>query len=438
VITEDTIAAIATPPGEGAVAVIRISGPDSARILRDVFSSSRPHSHPRELCHGRVTARDGTIIDEALAACFSVPNSYTGESVAEIHCHGGLFVSAQVLGAVFEAGARAAEPGEFTRRAFLNGKMDLPSAEAVMDVIRARTAPSLRAAQEQLAGALGEQFTALRADLLALVANVEAWIDFPDEDIDPATGAGFERAVLAALGAVGGLLETAAGGRILREGVGLVLCGAPNAGKSSLLNHLLGCERAIVAVTPGTTRDTIEESVNLGGILFRITDTAGLREPGDPVEALGIERTNRAIDAADIVLRVIDVSACEPPPESDREICALNKIDLLASPPAGVPGRSIPVSCATGEGIPALVETLVRAVPHTPPSRAAINARHQACLQRTRDALELALEELRAGRSPEFIAPGLHAALDAVGEILGAADAEEILGAVFSRFCIGK
>jgi tRNA modification GTPase len=440
VITADTIAAISTPPGEGAVAVIRVSGPDSARILGAVFSTARPLALPRTLCCGRVTARDGTAIDSAMAAFFPAPKSSTGESVAEIHCHGGVFVSARVLEAVLEAGARAAEPGEFTRRAFLNGKMDLTRAEAVMDVIRARTPPALRAAQEQLSGGLGRQFSELRAGLLALVANIEAWIDFPDEDIDPATGGKFERALLDALDAVGRLLETAAGGRVLREGVGLVLCGPPNAGKSSLLNQLLGCDRAIVAVTPGTTRDTIEESANLGGILFRITDTAGLRQPGDPVEALGIERTNRAIAAADLVLHVVDVSTGPPPPPpgSDREFLALNKIDLLASPPPGIPGRSIPVSCATGAGIPALIGALIQAVPQAPPTGAAINARHQACLQHARDALGSALGELRAGRSPEFIAPGLHEALEAVGEILGVADAEEILGAVFSRFCIGK
>lgn len=411
-------------------------------MLGAVFSSGRPLAMPREMCFGTVLSA-GVPIDKALAVSFPAPKSYTGEPMAEIHCHGGTLVSARVLEAVFEAGTRQAHPGEFTQRAFLNGKLDLTQAEAVMDLISAQTPPALRAAEEQLAGTLGVRVAELRERLLVLVANVEAWIDFPDDEIDPSTGQAFREEIHATLAVTGALLSTAAAGRLLREGVRLVLCGAPNAGKSSLMNRLLGQERAIVAETPGTTRDTIEEAVNFSGILFRITDTAGLRDSQDPVEVKGIERAGQAIADADVVVRVVDASTPPPHPETvdpQKEIVALNKIDLLDAPPQGLVGHRIPISCSTGEGIEALVDALVQKVCGGPglPSGAAINARHQACLHKAQTSLQEALSELDADHSPEFVALGLRSALDSIGEIIGTADTEEILGTIFSRFCIGK
>ena len=435
-LTDETISAISTPPGEGAVAVIRVSGSLASHVLGSVFRGRRPADFPRELCLGRIVS-NGEEIDRCLAVYFPAPRSYTGEPMAEIHCHGGILVAARVLEAVLDEGARAAMPGEFTQRAFLNGKLDLTQAEAVMDVIRARTPLALRAAQHQLAGRLGDQFQEMRARLLALVANVEAWIDFPEEDITPETGEKFANDIRDTIARTDSLLSSAESGRILREGVKLVLCGAPNAGKSSLLNKLLGFERAIVNPTPGTTRDTIEEPANLGGIPFLITDTAGLRETEDAVERQGVERARQAIAGADLVVHVIDATL-DLPAEIKSGIIAFNKCDLLDKKRPDLPG--ILVSCVTGEGIAGLVDRIVAEVHRSapPPNAAAINARHKACLHRARRGLTESLAELEKNSPPEFAATGLHEALDAMGEILGVADAEEILGEIFARFCIGK
>jgi tRNA modification GTPase len=443
-LTDDTIAAISTPAGEAAVAVIRISGPNAEGVLRTVFRPCGGVSlSPRRLVLGEVVHR-GEVVDSALAAIFPCPRSYTGETMAEIHGHGGILVSARVMEAIWEAGARAAEPGEFTRRAFLNGKLDLTQAEAVMDVIRARTPLALRAAREQLNGRLGREIVRLREHLLALVANLEAWIDFPDEDIDPETDARFLSSIEDAMAAVESLLATADAGRVFRHGIRTVLCGAPNAGKSSLLNRLLGFDRAIVTATPGTTRDTIEELANFSGYPFQLTDTAGLRDPVDEAECLGIDRAKKAVGEADIIIRVVDateVPTWPGPPADSRELLAWNKIDLMerASPPS-TQADVFPISCETGEGIQNLVDALVaraRAVAPSP-TATAINARHQACLQRCHTALGQAKAELALGHPPELAASGLHDALEAAGEIVGIADTEEILGAIFSRFCIGK
>lgn len=441
-ILDDTIAGISTPAGEGAVAIIRVSGPVSLTLLEKIFCiKGRPlASTPRVLRLGRVI-RDSETIDTGMAVYFPAPRSYTGEEMAEIHCHGGILVAARVLETVLESGARAAEAGEFTRRAFLNGKLDLTQAEAVMDIIRARSPVALAAAEEQLQGRLGRELAALRSHLLSLVANIEAWIDFPDEDIDPETGATFLGHLKKAGLEIDALLSTARTGRILREGVRLVIYGSPNAGKSSLLNVLLGFERAIVTSTPGTTRDTIEELANLGGLPFRITDTAGLRETEDPIEKIGVARAHEAIASADILLHVIDATCIPTRQESasPESIIVLNKTDLLKSP-SDLPPGGIGISCLTGEGLELLVQMIVTRAQGTPqrPSALAINARHQACLHRAKVGLESAASELEANHSPEFAATGLHEALDAIGEILGLADTEEILGEIFSKFCIGK
>ncbi len=439
-LAEDTIAAIATPPGEGAIAVIRVSGPLALEVAGKVFRGRSASLRERMMHLGTFCDGDHAV-DEGLMAIFRGPRSYTGEDMAEIYCHGGALVAARVLEAVFRAGARAAEPGEFTRRAFVNGKMDLTQAEAVMDVIRASTPRALKAAEEQLAGRLGQEIEKIRATLLATVAHLEAYIDFPEEGIAPHVGQQLLAELNGARQAILSLLATADEGRVLREGVRLVLCGAPNAGKSSLLNRLLGFDRAIVSEVPGTTRDTIEEFASLHGLPFRITDTAGLRETDDQIEREGVARTRQAMQRADIILRVVDITQAGEISAGEDDILVLNKVDLphdasRDSQPA------IRVSSLTGEGVDALVDAIVAkaggAHAEESPTLAAINARHQSCLERAQDALALAAEELSAEAAPELVAVPLRTALAAIGEVVGEADIEEILGMIFSTFCIGK
>ena len=291
----DTIAAISTPFGEGAIAVLRLSGPRAVEIAEAVFrGKAKPGAAARVQHFGAI--HDGERkLDDVLLTVFPAPRSYTGEDVVEIAGHGGVLVARRVLELLLRGGARSAEPGEFTQRAYLNGKMDLTQAEAVMDLISAQTDLALRAATEQLEGRLGERIRALREALLETLAHVEAFIDFPDEDIDPDTGATLQGRIDAVRADIAALLASAGQGRILREGVRTVIYGAPNVGKSSLLNLLLGYERAIVSARPGTTRDVIEEVINLRGLPLRLTDTAGVRESDDEIERAGMERTRRAV-----------------------------------------------------------------------------------------------------------------------------------------------
>ena len=435
----DTIAAISTPPGEGAVALIRISGPDAIPVLGKIFHPANPA--PRRATHGRIV-ENGAIVDQALVTVFKAPASYTGEDMAEIGCHGGILLAAHILEMVLRQGARAAEPGEFTQRAFLNGKLDLTQAEAVMDLISAKTPLAMRAAAEQLQGRLGDEVSGIRADILEAVAHLEAWIDFPEEGIDPATGELLLKKVSSCISRIGLLLSTAESGRVLREGVRVAIVGRPNVGKSSLLNRLLGMERAIVSPIPGTTRDTIEESACLRGILFRLTDTAGLRETGDPVEREGVDRAFRAIEQADLVLHILDASAEFTEPElRPREILVANKTDLSPHN-ARLPANAVRVSAKTGAGFPELVEAMIRETcgQHLAagPSLAAVNSRHKTLLESAAKSLGSAAALLQAGEPPELPAIELRAALDSVGQIIGTADTEEILGEIFGRFCIGK
>jgi len=436
--TGDTVAAIATPPGEGAIAMVRLSGPDSKKILGRIFSG-KP-STPRHAVFGRILD-GGEVVDQALATWFEAPGSFTGEEMAEITCHGGILLAAKVLELALRHGARAAEPGEFSRRAFLNGRMDLTQAEAVMDIIRARTPLALRAAALQLEGRLGRGIEALRDGVLEAVAHLEAWIDFPEEGIDPASGRELLAKISSLEKATASLLSTADQGRILREGVRTAIVGKPNAGKSSLLNRLLGMDRAIVSETPGTTRDTIEESACLGGILFKLTDTAGLRETSDPVEREGVARTGRALEQSDLVLHVVDATEEEiPPPPREGSILVLNKSDLAPGRPA--PDGAIRISCLTGEGFGELTKKMASSAGLNQsaqgPSLAAINARHKALLETARTGLAAAAELVRENRPPELAAVELRTALDALGQIVGATDTEDILGEIFGRFCIGK
>ncbi len=432
-----TIAALSTPPGEGAIALIRITGPAALDVIETVFKS-RTAPSPRTATTGRIVSRDGSNIDQVVVTTYPAPASYTGEDVAEISCHGGILVAARVLQSALEAGATAAGPGEFTQRAFLNGKLDLTQAEAVMDLIRAQTPRAAAAAAEQLEGRIGTAVQEIRDHLVDVVAHVEAYIDFPEEGIDPATGALLLSKLEDGRQKVLRLLGTADEGRILREGVRLAICGRPNAGKSSLLNRLLGFERAIVSPTAGTTRDTIEEMIALRGIPFRVVDTAGLRDTEDAIELEGVDRARRAIERADVVLRVIDGASREglgDSPAAPDEMLVFNKSDLAASD-----GEGLRISCTTGDGIDPLVDAIVaRVAPERGRgSLAAINARHQACLQRAADSLDAAAAALEAGTEPEFVSLDLRDALDAVGEVVGRVDSEDILGKIFSSFCIGK
>lgn len=453
----ETIAAISTPFGEGAIAILRMSGPDALPIADRLFRFKRKPSElpARHQQFGRIVEGDQPV-DEVVLCVYRAPASYTGEDLVEIQCHGGILVSRKILQLLLAAGARSAEPGEFTQRAFLNGKMDLTQAEAVMDVIKAQTTLALRAATEQLEGRLGSQIALLREGLLGLLAHVEAYIDFPEEDIDPQTG----KALLASLEALQSkmeqLLRTADQGRVLREGVRTVIYGEPNVGKSSLLNLLLGYERAIVSDVAGTTRDTIEEVINMRGVPVRLVDTAGLRDSADEIELKGIERTRQQIERADLVLRVYDASrplpaeSCEenswegePPaePKSAAQITVLNKCDLGIDA-SWAQTDAVRISCLNGDGLQQLASCVFEkvmggAVASVDPS-IAINARHQALLQKAAVYCEAAQEALENQLSAEFIAVELRGAMDAVGEIVGKADTEELLGKIFSTFCIGK
>jgi len=441
----DTIAALSTPGGEGAIALVRISGVHAVAVAGAVFRGRIKPSEakPRVQHFGRIFDGEAQV-DEVMLTVFRAPASYTGEDVVEISGHGGILVSRRVLQTVLKNGARLAEPGEFTQRAFLNGKMDLTQAEAVMDLIRAQTELSLRAAQEQLSGRLGGRVRELQDALLTVLAHVEAYIDFPDEDIDPATGSALQQRMQDVSDSIALLLRTAEQGRILRHGVRTVIFGAPNAGKSSLLNTLLGYERAIVSSIAGTTRDTIEEVINLRGIPLRLIDTAGLRESSDVIEQEGIARTRQQVEQADLVLHIFDATEeifHHEATKARREIWILNKTDLFVHPSwDGVDGLRI--SCKTGEGMEALAEAIFERVlgggSEFRDVSVAINARHQDALQRTARSLDAAREAFTRGLSVEFVAVDLREALEAIGEVIGKTDTEDLLGKIFSTFCIGK
>lgn len=441
----ETIAAIATPPGEGALAVIRISGIKALDVADMVFRGKAMPSRTEErrVLFGAIINSNGETVDEVLLTTFRNPRSYTGEDLVEISGHGGPVVSSRVLAAVLSAGARMARPGEFTERAFLNGKLDLTRAEAVMDLIGAQTERAAKAATGQLEGRLGAAINALRAEILEAVAHLEAFIDFPEEGIDPESGEVLRRRMESIESRLVSLLATANEGRLLREGITLALCGAPNAGKSSLLNRLLGFDRSIVSETAGTTRDTIEERASLGGYPFRMIDTAGLRETDDAVEREGVERARRAAGDADLLLHLVDASAQKGPvaPLFPDELMVFNKVDLVKDRSALSAG--ITISCHTGEGIESLVAAILtkvtgRNASEAAPDVTAINTRHRDCLRKAQGHLAAAIALLESGEPPELVAVELRSALGDVGEIVGEAGTEEILGKIFSSFCIGK
>lgn len=457
VVPNDTIAAIATPLGEGGLAVIRLSGPRALAIADLCFSPATASAAPASqsvshtLRFGHVTLH-GQVVDEALLAVMRAPRTYTREDVVELSCHGGVLTARLVLEAVIAHGARLAEPGEFTRRAFLNGRLDLAQAEAVADLIHARTELAVRAANEQLAGKLSRRVDAVRDEFLQTLAHVEAHIDFPDEDIAPDTREQLAGRLERGIAFMDELLRTAREGQVLRRGLRAAIVGRPNVGKSSLLNQFLGHDRAIVSAMPGTTRDTIEETANIRGIPVVFIDTAGLREAQDEIESEGIRRSRQTLERAELVIHVLDatsphleVEARSLPVDPGRKrILVLNKIDLGPEATLGteVGGDIQRVSCATGLGIEELKDR-IRALVWSgavgaESLDAMINARHQHALERARAAAAHTLSALQTGASLELVAMDLRVAVAAIGEIVGQTTTEDLLDAIFSQFCIGK
>ena len=453
----DTIAAIATPLGEGGLAVLRLSGAQALSIADQSFvpvgsSSLKPTVAPSHTIHYGRIERDGKIVDEVLVAVMRAPRTFTREDVIEITCHGGLLPAKMILDLLLEKGARLAEPGEFTKRAFLNGRIDLAQAEAVADLIHARTELAMSAANEQLAGKLSQRIEALRDDLVKTLAHIEAHIDFPDEDIAPDTKDQLLKRLEGAVTFMDTLLRTANEGQILRRGVRTAIIGRPNAGKSSLLNQLLGHDRAIVSAMPGTTRDTIEETANIRGLPVVFIDTAGLREAGDELEAEGIRRSRELLAKAELILHVLD--GMEPFTavdesllhefEGKKRILVRNKSDQLSRLELPEPFRAttVDVSCATGAGLEplkyAIKECLWSGEIKAEMLQVMINSRHQEALKRAREATLRTIEALRSGLTLELPAMELRIAANAVGEIVGKTSTEDLLDSIFSQFCIGK
>ncbi|MDH7568947.1 MAG: tRNA uridine-5-carboxymethylaminomethyl(34) synthesis GTPase MnmE [Armatimonadota bacterium] len=464
---DDTIAAIATARGEAAIGVIRVSGPAVGSLIERLFHTPRGAPLPRRATLGAIRdPHTGELVDQVVLTFYPAPASYTGEDVAEISAHGGTVPLRRILGLTLAYGARLAQPGEFTLRAFLNGKLDLAQAEAVIDIIQARTDRGLSLAANQLAGRLSAAVYAARDAVLPLLAHIEATIDFPEDvpEMPPETVAAEIRR---ALHAVEELLAGAHRGRIYRDGVRVVIAGRPNVGKSSLLNALLREERAIVTEVPGTTRDVIEESANVAGIPLRAIDTAGIRAPGDPVEAIGVQRSLQQLDAADLVLLVVDAS--QPLTEADQDIAARvgNRAVVVAAnkqdrrpKPAGhaisplaepdlealrrhLPGAPVvPVSALRGEGIDALeraiAEVLLGNEVAAGDDPLVTSARHAAALEAAAAGLRRALDTLEEELPLEFLATDLQDALHSLALVTGESVTDEVLSHIFGRFCIGK
>ncbi len=450
----DTIAAIATPLGEGGLAVLRISGSDALPIADKIFvpagkeklSAAKTHT-----IHFGKIVREGKAIDEVLMAVMRAPRTFTREDTVEISCHGGILPAKLVLDTVLANGARLAEPGEFTRRAFLNGRIDLAQAEAVADLIHSRTELALAAANEQLAGKLSQRINRLRDDLLNTLAHVEAHIDFPDEDIAPDTKDKLLKRLEDGVAFIGELLRTANEGQILRRGIRAAIVGRPNTGKSSLLNQLLGHDRAIVSAIAGTTRDTIEETANIRGLPVVFIDTAGLREAHDEIEIEGIRRSRQSFAQAELILHVLDGN--QPLTREDenyfaefagkKRILVRNKMDL---PVKCELAKNLPspvdISCTTGQGIESLKDAIKETVwsgeVKAEMLQVMINSRHQDALNRARTAALRSIEAMRADATLELVALDLRIAVAAVGEIVGKTTTEDLLDSIFSQFCIGK
>jgi tRNA modification GTPase len=443
---QDTIAAISTPLGEGGIGIVRLSGSEARSIARVLF---RGKLADRRLSYGHIIdPATNEAVDEVLASYMAAPHTYTREDVVEINCHGGPAPLQQILQLTLRHGARLARPGEFTLRAFLNGRIDLAQAESVLDIVGARTEASLRLGVQGLQGRLSAPVRNIRERLLSILAHLTARIDFPEDDVEPRQ---MVTPLNEALDGLRRLVATAKAGMVYRLGVRTAIVGRPNVGKSSLLNRLLRQDRSIVTPMPGTTRDTIEEVASIGGVPFILVDTAGIIHSKDVVESLGVERSRRAIEQADFVLAVVDVS--QPMAKADNEIlefiggkaalAVANKCDLPHRAELSGLGHGVVLTSAlTGQGLNELEEKMVstvlggKAIVSDAPM--VNNPRHSEALERAARSLERALQAIAGGMADDFVAIDLTTALTALGEITGETVHEDLLEAIFSNFCIGK
>lgn len=450
---ERTIAAIATPIGEGGVAIIRISGKEALFIADQVFSGP-VHTYQTHTAHlGKIVSKDGSVIDQALLLVMRSPRSYTGEDTVEIHCHGGSFIAKKVLECVIEAGAESAHPGEFTQKAFLNGKIDLAQAEAVQQLIGAKNALALQIAEQQLEGKLSKTIASFQKELVDIAAILEAWVDFPEEDLEFASMDEVINHLLQLKEKMQQLSSTFHEGKMIHEGIALCLIGLPNVGKSSLMNALLGKERAIVTEIAGTTRDLLEESLRLGNLHFSITDTAGIRQTEEIIEKEGIRRSKKAMEYADLILLILD--ATEPisletqelinSAPKDKTLFVYNKIDLKKEKELfyeDAVDQTVFISAKQGWGLEELKKKIETTIYKKGlPSKEEVlitNARHHEALQLAIQGLGTLIENLKTQVSAEFVSSDMRFTLDALGRIIGMNITEEILSAIFSKFCIGK
>jgi tRNA modification GTPase len=464
---DDTIAAIATPIGEGGIAVIRVSGKNAFDITDRVFRGTRAlkRARPQTAHYGHIVDLDGAQVDEVVCTVYRSPHSYTTEDSVEISCHGGLFVTRKVLETVLKAGARMAEPGEFTKRAFLGGRLDLSQAEAVADLIHSNSELSHKNSLQQLRGGLSSQVKRIREGLVEALSLLELELDFAEEGIEIANKTRISETVRVVLSDLNVLIDSFSIGKYYREGVKVVIVGRPNVGKSSLLNALLNENRVIVTDIAGTTRDTIEESISIDGIRFRLVDTAGLREARDTIEMVGIERTKDQLQNSDLVLLVVDLSQMVDNTDlnfihnikasvdgfNDKCILVLNKLDLIDDHLrcgaehqyllAGLPHTKL--SALTHDGLDSLKRMLVDKVLSGKLTAgdlgvAVTNVRHKEAMEKAREHLQLAYESLQSGETSEFVSLDVRIALDFLGEVIGVVTSEEILNNIFAKFCIGK
>ena len=451
----ELIAAIATAQSPSAVGIVRLSGEGTRDALAALFTpangmavSDLPY---RRMTYGDVCDETGTLLDRCMAVCFSAAHSYTGEESAEIHCHGSPVVLGEVLRVAFRAGARQARAGEFTQRAFLNGKMDLTEAEAVIDLIDAETADAAANACGQVAGVLRKKLDPIYDQLMDICSHFHAVLDYPDEDIEPFRLQAYENTLRSASRQLDALLSSCRRGNFIKNGVQTAILGAPNAGKSSLLNALAGFERVIVTDIPGTTRDAVEQTVTLGRHLLRLLDTAGIRETADKVEELGVARALQAAQTCQLALFVVDGSkpltpedeaAMDAALQAPEAIAILNKQDLpCVMDPSELPfAYVIPVSCAKNEGLDLLEQALDMVFDFDAPCDGSIltNARQADAIAKSRESIEAALSSLRLGMTPDAVLVDVEAAMESLGEATGRVVREDITNRIFSRFCVGK
>ncbi|MBX9924594.1 MAG: tRNA uridine-5-carboxymethylaminomethyl(34) synthesis GTPase MnmE [Rhabdochlamydiaceae bacterium] len=449
-IPEETIAAIATPPGEGGISIIRISGKHALPVAAKIFTGP-VFSYPSHTAHlGKIQDRTGHILDEVLLLVMKNPKSFTGEDTVEIHCHGGTIVTKKILEEVLWAGARAALPGEFSLKAFMNGKLDLTQAEAIQQVISAKNEMAYAAAEQHLQGALSKYIKRFQAKLLDVAAILEAWVDFPEEGLEFASQEEILASLSEILEGMSTLSRSFYEGKILHEGLSLCLIGPPNAGKSSLMNAMLGKERAIVTEIAGTTRDLLEDHLWLGGLHFKLVDTAGIRETQERIEKEGIRRSFQAMESCDLILLVLDASVplsaealslLQSTPK-EKTLLIWNKADLPHTIPPDLFPFSLSLSALTGTGIDALKAIIHKMIWKSgPPSKEEVlltNIRHKEALDRAIAALQSIIQGLQENLSPEFLSFDMRKALFELGTILGMDISEEILTSIFSKFCVGK